>query len=113
MLIVLLAALVFPPAGIVLLMLRTRTRLWAKLAGSALIAGWSVAYLMLFFGLRFQLDGSGVRPLPTFENRVAHYAELQRSRASQRVAPAVEAAAPTPKSRSVTVGTVARTMTDK
>jgi len=77
----------------VLLWLRAGTGLWKKLAGSALIAGWSVAYLMIFFGLRFQLDGSGIRPLPTFTNRESHYAELERNRASQAAAPVIEAAA--------------------
>jgi hypothetical protein len=80
-----------------MLSLRSGMGVWKKLAGSVLIAGWSVAWLMLFFGLRFQLDGSGVRPLPTFENRVAHEAELERNRARQSVAPVVEAAAPSPK----------------
>src|ERR1700719_1811362 len=83
----LLASVVLPPAGFVVLWLRSGTRVWKKLAGSLLIAGWSVAWLMLFFGLRFQLDGSGVRPLPTFENRVAHDAELERSRAVEAAAP--------------------------
>src|ERR1700676_4775506 len=94
---VFLASVVLPPAGFAVLWLRSGTRLWRKLAGSVLIAGWSVAWLMLFFGLRFQLDGSGVRPLPTFENRVAHEAELERNRAHQSVAPVVDAAAPSPK----------------
>src|SRR6266478_3395818 len=94
---VLLASVVLPPAGFIMLWLRSGTRVWKKLAGSLLIAGWSVAWLMLFFGLRFQLDGSGVRPLPTFENRVSHEAELERSRARQIVSAAVEAAAPAPK----------------
>jgi outer membrane protein assembly factor BamB len=87
MLTLLLAALVFPPAGIVLLWLRPRVRIWTKLAGSVLIAGWCIAWLMLFFGLRFQLDGSGVRPLPTFGNRVSRDAELERSRAVEAAVP--------------------------
>jgi outer membrane protein assembly factor BamB len=87
------ASLIFPPAGIVLLWLRAGERLWTKLAGSALIAGWCVAYLMLFFGLRFQVDGSGIRPIPTFDNRESHYADLERNRASQAAAPVIEAAA--------------------
>ncbi len=87
------ASVVFPPAGIVLLWLRAGTRPWKKLAGSALIAGWSVAYMMIFFGLHFQLDGSGIRPVPTFDKREAHWADLERSRASQIAAPVIEAAA--------------------
>ena len=78
---VLLASIVIPPLGFVLLWLRPGARLSGKLLGSAAIAGWSVAYLVLFFGLRFQLDGSGSRPRPTFYNPEAHYAELERNRA--------------------------------
>ena len=96
---VVLAAVVFPPAGFVLLWLRSGQRVWKKVAGSVLIAGWSVAWLMLFFGLRFQLDGSGVRPLPIFYNRESHYSELERSRATQTPVPVVQAAAP-PKAES-------------
>jgi outer membrane protein assembly factor BamB len=89
---VLLASLVLPPVGVVLLWLRSGTRVWKKIAGSALIAGWSVGWLMLFFGLRFQVDGSGMRAHPIFYNRDAHYSELERSRAQQSSRPIVEAA---------------------
>ena len=87
------ASVVFPPAGIVLLWLRSGIRVWTKLAGSLLIAGWCVVYAMLFFGLRFQVDGSGIRPIATFDNREAHYADLERNRARQAAAPVIEAAA--------------------
>jgi hypothetical protein len=62
--------------------MRSDTRLLRKLLGSVLIAGWSVAYLALFFGLHYQLDGSGSFPRPVFYNKEAHFAELERSRAS-------------------------------
>lgn len=88
-----LAAVVLPPAGLVLLWLRSGAGVWKKVAGSALIAGWSVAWMMLFFGLRFQLDGSGIRPVPTFYNRESHYSELERSRAGRSAVPVVQAAA--------------------
>src|SRR5215472_8109531 len=96
---VLLASLIFPPAGAVLLWIRSGTRLPKKLAGSALIALWSVAWLMLFlttfFGLRIQVDGSGMRPLLTFYNRESHYSQLERSRAQQQpLVETAEAAAP-------------------
>ncbi len=90
---ILLASAVFPPAGMVLLWLRSSTGLRRKLSGSVLIAAWCVPYLMLFFGLRFQLDGSGMRPVPTFSNRESHYAELERNRANQASAPVVDVAA--------------------
>ena len=91
---VLLASLILPPAGLVLLWLRSGDRLGRKILGSALIACWGVAYLALFFGLRFPLDGSGLRPIPTFKNREAHYAELERNRAGQGIAAYVETAQP-------------------
>jgi outer membrane protein assembly factor BamB len=91
---ILVAGVVFPPAGFVLLWLRPGMRASRKLMGSVLLAGWCVAYLALFFGLRFQLDGSGIRPMPTFVNRESHYAELERNRAGQTAASVVEAAAP-------------------
>jgi outer membrane protein assembly factor BamB len=88
-----LASLVFPPAGLVLLWLRPGIRLGRKIMNSVVIAVWGVAYLVLFFGLHFQLDGSGMRPILTFYNREAHYANLERNRASQSVTPVVEVAA--------------------
>src|ERR1700704_5420342 len=93
----LLASLVLPPAGLVLLWLRSGMRLWKKFAGSALIAGWSVGWMMLFFGLRFQFDGSGSSVHPPFYRPNSHYSELERDRARQSPTPTVEAAAPPPE----------------
>jgi len=93
---VLLASLLLPPVGLVLLWMRSDTRLLRKLLGSVLIAGWSVAYLALFFGLHYQLDGSGSFPRPVFYNKEAHFAELERSRAQQRPVAKVEAATAAP-----------------
>jgi outer membrane protein assembly factor BamB len=78
---VLLAAVILPPLGFVLLWLRPGTRFSRKLLGSLAIASWTVAYLTLFFGLKFQRDGSGI-PHPTFYDKEAHYAHLERSRAT-------------------------------
>jgi outer membrane protein assembly factor BamB len=94
---VVVASLVLPPAGVVLLWRRPGTRVWKKLAGSALTAGWSLAWLMLLFGLRFQFDGSGSSVHPTFYNPNAHYSELERDRARQSTSPIVQAAAPPPE----------------
>ena len=93
---VLLASLLLPPVGLVLLWMRSDTRLLRKLLGSVLIAGWSVAYLALFFGLHYQLDGSGSFPRPVFYNKEAHFAELERSRAQQRPVAKVETATAAP-----------------
>src|SRR5262245_54703670 len=94
---VLLASALLPPAGLVLLWLRSRTRMKHKIMGSAFIAIWSVPYLMLFFGLRFPLDGSGMRPIPTFGRPESHYAQLERSRSRQSVPPVVVEAAARPE----------------
>src|SRR5436309_2161846 len=99
---VLLVSVLLPPAGLVLLWLRSRTSTKDKVFGSAVIAVWGVAYLMFFFGLRFPLDGSGMRPIPTFGTPESHYAQLERSRTAQSAPPAVvearEPAAVTPAS---------------
>ncbi len=91
---VLIASLLFPPAGLVLLWLRAGTPFRRKLMDSILICCWGIGYLVLFFGLRFQADGSGVPLHPVFYNRESHDAELERDPARQVSAPVVEAAAP-------------------
>src|SRR5258708_38878378 len=91
---VLLASVLLPPAGLVLLWLRSGIRIKDKIFGSTVIAVWSVAYLMLFFGLRFPMDGSGIRPIPTFGSPESHYTQLERSRGRQASPPdVVEASA--------------------
>src|SRR5258708_15912333 len=90
---VLLASVLLPPAGLVLLWLRSGIRTKDKIFGSTVIAVWSVAYLMLFFGLRFPLDGSGMRPIPTFGSPESHYSRLEQSRTGQSAPPVVEASA--------------------
>jgi outer membrane protein assembly factor BamB len=97
---VLLASALLPPAGLVLLWLRSGTHTKSKIMGSMAIAVWSVAYLMLFFGLRFPLDGSGMRPIPTFGSPESHYSQLERSRTQQGVPNVVAEAAVKPESSS-------------
>src|SRR5438046_1353863 len=93
---VFLASLALPPAGFILLWLRKGIRVKDKIFGSIVVAAWSVAYLMLFFGLRFPLDGSGMVPIPTFYKPEAHYAQIEKSRTVQSAPPVVEAAPPPP-----------------
>jgi outer membrane protein assembly factor BamB len=90
---VLLASIVFPPAGLVLLWMQSGVRLPRKLIDSAMIAAWSVAYLMLFFGLKLEMDGSGMRPRPKFYSKEAHYTQLERNRAQKAATPYVAVAA--------------------
>src|SRR5713226_8887044 len=92
---VLLASVLVPPAGLILLWLRSGIRIKDRIFGSTVIAVWSVAYLMFFFGLRFPLDGSGMRPIPTFGSPESHYNQLERSR---KQPPDVVEAAATPGS---------------
>ena len=89
---VFLASLVLPPAGCVLIWLRSGVRTWDKIVWATVLVAWSAVYLMLFFGLRFPLDGSGMRPIPTFGTPESHYSRLEQSRTRQSAAPVVEAA---------------------
>ena len=79
----LLASVLLPPLGFVLLWLRSETRLRRKVLGSAVILVLGVVYLQVFFGLRTERDGSGIRPIFSFHKQEAHYAELERSRSEQ------------------------------
>src|SRR5438876_9138458 len=93
---VLIASIVLPSAGFVLLWLRSGLRTWDKILCSTIITIWGIAYLMLFFGLRFELDGSGMWPILAFGTPERHYSKLERSRTEQGAEPVVEAAAPAP-----------------
>jgi outer membrane protein assembly factor BamB len=50
----------------------------------------SIGFLLYLFGLRVEVDGSGSWPVFHFGTRDSHYAELERSRASQTEPPAPE-----------------------
>ncbi len=80
------SALVFPPAGMVLLWMRQETRVPWKLMGSLAIFALAIAHLFLFYGLRAEMDGTGIRPIFSFYRPEKHYAELERNRAEQRTA---------------------------
>jgi outer membrane protein assembly factor BamB len=82
-----LAAIFLPPLGLVMLWMRRGIGVLKKIFGSLAIAAWTVAALALFFGLHFELDGSGVRPLFRMSRSAAHYTDLEESRARQSVAP--------------------------
>src|SRR6266849_4582321 len=89
-LILLLASVVLPPAGIVLLWMRAGTGILKKILGSLLMCVWGVTALVLFFGLRLELDGSGSRPFVNFYRPASHYAQLERSRQLQKLQPVLE-----------------------
>lgn len=100
--VLILATILFPPAGLVLLWLRGDTETGKKVFGSVAILALGGAYLYFFFasGLFF------ARSDPAVE---AHYTELERQRASQREAanssPATAAVADQPAQSSADAAT--------
>ncbi|MEO7650624.1 MAG: PQQ-binding-like beta-propeller repeat protein, partial [Bryobacteraceae bacterium] len=86
-----LVAAILPPAGLLLLWMKPGLKVKRRVMDSVLMAVWGVAWLTLFFGLRFQLDGSGSRPMFSFYKAEAHYDALERSRAQAAPAPAPDA----------------------
>ena len=81
------AAILLPPLGLTLLWLRPSTTLIGKLLGSFLIALFTLAHFYFFFGLRFELDGTGRHPIFSFYKPETHYAALEQSRAEQQLNP--------------------------
>src|SRR6266404_1567457 len=96
-----LATAVFPPAGLVLLWMRS-AKVWAKLMGSVAILILAVAELFLVYGMRMELDGRGKPRFFHFSKRESHYAKLEQSRAIQQTLPA-----PTPVAVAVAAPAVA------
>ncbi len=83
------AALVFPPAGLVLLWMRP-ARVVFKILGTLVIAILGLAHLFLFYGLQAELDGSGMRPIFSFTSSEDRFARLEQSRKQPAAAPAAE-----------------------
>ena len=101
--VLLLIAVVLPPLGIVLLWTRTNAGFFRKLLGSLALVLLNFVHLHYVFGLRAELDGTGARPIFSFEAPGSHYEELEQSRSAQKAAvpppapaPAVETPAPEP-----------------
>ena len=100
-LMLLVAALVFPPAGLFLLW-RRRTRPAVKVLGTVGILAIGIAQLFLVYGMRVELDGSTARPFLTFDSPEKRSAAVEQHRAAaqrQQPQPApeiVQAAAPQP-----------------
>ena len=91
---VLLALILLPPLGLVLLWKRPSAGLALKAAGTLGAVVLNVAHLVILFGLRMELDGSGSRPIFYFGGREAHYREIEESRSHEPApAPAQEVAA--------------------
>ena len=92
--VILVVALILPPAGLILLWLRKGASVFRKSLGSLAIVMLGVAHLFLFYGMRMELTG-GFRPVFTFRGGERHYRQLEAHRA-QFQAPAPPIADPPP-----------------
>jgi outer membrane protein assembly factor BamB len=92
---ILLAALVVPPAGLILLWLRTGTSVLKRALLSVPILVLALAHLLLFYGLGVETYGSGT-PRLRFERGESRDRALEESRAAQAQAAPISQATPTP-----------------
>lgn len=86
MTVLLAAALLVPPLGLVLLWLRPGIGFFRKVLASLGIAILAGLHLYFFFGLRVELDGTGRYPIFSFYRPTNHYAALVESRAKWQAA---------------------------
>jgi outer membrane protein assembly factor BamB len=94
---VVLAAVLFPPAGLVLLFLR-KSSLGSKLFGAAAILIVGIVELFAIYGLHVELDGTGMRPIFSFYKPERHYTAIERDRSRPDPAPSTpEATTRTPE----------------
>ncbi len=84
--IILLGSILLPPLGLILLWIRSRTRILWKVLCTLPVLCLAVAHLFLIYGLRFEMDGSALRPIFSFGTRESHYGELEASREAMREA---------------------------
>ena len=85
----LLAAILVPPVGLILLWLRPAGRIIIRLLGTLAIVVLSVSYLFIFFDLRFEVDGTGMRPIVSFGTTESRYSELEQHRVRQINEPSI------------------------
>ncbi|PYT05980.1 MAG: hypothetical protein DMF60_10320 [Acidobacteria bacterium] len=98
---IILAAILFPPVGLILLWTRSDTETGKKVFGSLGIVALSAAYIFLLFGGGLLLG----KPDPRSE---AHYTELERQRAQQReAASSATGVSPTADQKAATTAPVA------
>ncbi|MBM3814049.1 MAG: hypothetical protein FJW20_20675 [Acidimicrobiia bacterium] len=89
-----LGALIFPPAGLVLLWMRSPMGIIVRIFGSLVIAAIGVAHLFLFYGLHVEMDGTGMRPIFSFHKPSKHFEHVEEHRAAQEAPKVQPAAAP-------------------
>ena len=72
--------LLLPPAGLILLWMRSPIRVFRKLLVSFALVIFTIAHLFAFYGLQLEFDGSTMRPMFTFHNTDSHYEAIERER---------------------------------
>jgi outer membrane protein assembly factor BamB len=93
----LLVCLALPAVGLILLWMRSGMGIWKKLLGSLVLAGLTLGHLVAFYGLRFEMDGTGMIPFFTFGGPEKRYEAVEAHRAEQRkIAPAELTPTPAP-----------------
>lgn len=93
--IVIAASVLFAPLGLILLWMRGGTGVVRKLFGTLLIAVVAIVEMKLIFGLRMELDGTGMKPMFSFGKVEKHYAKIEQSR-REAPAKAIPVSAPAP-----------------
>lgn len=81
---VLVACLVFPPLGMILLWMRPRPGVLLKLAATVALVALSVVHLFAFYGMRVEMSGAGMDVIVSFGDRESHYDALEEQRAQQQ-----------------------------
>ncbi len=83
-----LASILFPPLGLVLVWMRPSTRLSRRILNSIYISALAFFYLYQFAGLRCGTGWQWLMPMLSFEKGgEAHYADLERNRAQHAQLP--------------------------
>ena len=80
---VLLAAILFPPLGLLLVWKRPRPGIVLKILSTVGILVLTVVHLFVFWGLRMEVDGTGGRPIFSFGDAEDHYALIEKDRAAE------------------------------
>lgn len=82
---VLLASILFPPLGLILIWKQPRGRIVGRMFATLGIAVLAVAHLVVFWGLRVELSG-GMRPMLSFDDPERRYQQIEEERASEPAA---------------------------
>lgn len=80
-----LAAIVAPPVGLVLLWVRRGPGVFLKLLASLGLIVLTVVYLFVFFGMRVEMDGSGMGIVVSFGKPEKLQEDLEEHRAKQKL----------------------------